>query len=54
MVRAQALLLWKSDTKENNLNIRKGIAVVVFSLDLDLDLGTTCVSLLWCGRGRPR
>jgi hypothetical protein len=50
MVRAQALLLWKSDTKENNLNIRKSIAVVVFSLDLDLDLGTTCVSLLWCGR----
>jgi hypothetical protein len=28
MVRAQALLLWKSNTKENNLNRRKGIAVV--------------------------
>jgi hypothetical protein len=50
MVRAQALLLWKSNTKENNLNRKKGIAVVVFSLDLDLDPGTTCVYLLWCGR----
>jgi hypothetical protein len=28
MVRAQALLLRKSNTKENNLNRRKGIAVV--------------------------
>jgi hypothetical protein len=29
MVRAQALLLRKSSTKENNLNRRKDIAVVV-------------------------
>jgi hypothetical protein len=29
MVRAQALLLRKSNTKENNLNRRKDIAVVV-------------------------
>jgi hypothetical protein len=29
MVRAQALLLGKSNTKENNLNKRKGTAVVV-------------------------
>jgi hypothetical protein len=29
MVRAQALLLWKSNTKENNLDKRKGTAVVV-------------------------
>jgi hypothetical protein len=28
MVRAQALLLQKSNTKENNLNRRKDIAVV--------------------------
>jgi hypothetical protein len=43
MVRAQALLLWKSNTKKNYLNRRKGIAVVVFSLDLNVDLGTTSV-----------
>jgi hypothetical protein len=29
MVRAQAMLLRKSNTKENNLNKRKGTAVVV-------------------------
>jgi hypothetical protein len=50
MVRAQALLLQKSNTKENNLNGKERYCGCWFSLDLDLDLGTTCMYLPWCGR----
>jgi hypothetical protein len=46
MVRAQGLLRWKSKTKETNLNGIERYCGCLVSLDLDLDLGTTCVYLL--------
>jgi hypothetical protein len=50
MVRAQALSLGKLNTKENILNGKERYCGCWFSLEPHLDLGTTCVSLLWCGR----